>query len=431
MGVLMTILYILLFIVFLSILIVVHELGHYAMCKAFKVYVFEFSIGMGPALFKFKKKNGETTYSLRGIPFGGYVSMYDDDSTLPEGVEAIDPARSMRQTKKWKRAIIMVAGVTMNIVLAFVMYFVSSWIPQKKLYYNYITGLNGSNENVIYNATLYSGSVVGIDEEAIVHFNDESTQANVIAAMDLANLSVGQTELSNYIDFYYPVQAYSTDKDGNQVLVTTIRADQKVDISNVNYVEFKFNCLDVEASKASNDEVYGVYVPMSLHVTHDEKGVAHYEDKGVSFAITVIKPKHFGDAVSKTCSKFGNGATVVVRSLGQLITKPAETISQSGGIVAIGFESTKVLKNYGWSYFIELWAMISVNLAIINILPFPGLDGWHLLVLAFEAITHKEMPNKVKNVVALIGILILFGLMIALVFKDVFKYIFIAGGLLL
>ena len=125
MNILMTILYILLFIVFLSILIVVHELGHFAMCKAFKVYVFEFSIGMGPAIFKKKRKNGETQFSLRAIPFGGYVSMYDDEATIPEGL-TIDPSRSMNATKKWKRAIIMVAGVTMNIVLAFSIYFVSS-----------------------------------------------------------------------------------------------------------------------------------------------------------------------------------------------------------------------------------------------------------------------------------------------------------------
>ena len=95
----MTFLYILLFIFFLSILIVVHELGHFAMCKAFKVYVFEFSIGMGPALFKFKRKGAETQYSLRAIPFGGYVSMYGEGVELPEGVE-VDSSRSLHGIKK-------------------------------------------------------------------------------------------------------------------------------------------------------------------------------------------------------------------------------------------------------------------------------------------------------------------------------------------
>jgi regulator of sigma E protease len=76
MQVLSTILYILLFIVFLSVLIIVHELGHLAAAKAFNVYCLEYSVGMGPLLFQFKRKNGETQFSLRGIPFRGYASMY-------------------------------------------------------------------------------------------------------------------------------------------------------------------------------------------------------------------------------------------------------------------------------------------------------------------------------------------------------------------
>ena len=76
MDFLMTVLYILLFIVLLSVLIVVHELGHLVAAKAFNVYCLEYSIGMGPLLFKKKRKGGETQFSIRAIPFGGYVSMY-------------------------------------------------------------------------------------------------------------------------------------------------------------------------------------------------------------------------------------------------------------------------------------------------------------------------------------------------------------------
>ena len=101
MQVLFTILYILLFIVCLSVLIMVHELGHLAAAKAFKVYCFEYSIGFGPKLFSFKRKNGETKVSLRGIPFGGYVSMYGEGVEVPEGLE-IPPERNLENIKKWK-----------------------------------------------------------------------------------------------------------------------------------------------------------------------------------------------------------------------------------------------------------------------------------------------------------------------------------------
>ena len=88
----MVVLYILLFILCLSLLIMVHEAGHLATAKIFKVYCFEYSIGFGPKIFSKKRKNGETYFSIRAIPFGGYVSMYGESDTVPEGLE-IDPKR--------------------------------------------------------------------------------------------------------------------------------------------------------------------------------------------------------------------------------------------------------------------------------------------------------------------------------------------------
>ena len=95
--------YIVLFILCLSVLIVVHELGHLATAKAFNVYCLEFSIGFGPALFHRKRKNGETYFSIRAFPLGGYVSMYEEGVELPEGV-TVDPSRSFDHIKKWKRS---------------------------------------------------------------------------------------------------------------------------------------------------------------------------------------------------------------------------------------------------------------------------------------------------------------------------------------
>ena len=156
MQVLTTILYILLFIVFLSILIIVHELGHLAAAKAFNVYCLEYSVGMGPLLFKYKRKNGETQFSLRGIPFGGYVSMYGEGVELPEGVQ-IPESRSLHGIKWWKRSIILIAGVTMNALLALTFFFISNCIPQKDI--TYINQISVAESSVAYNAGLRSEDV--------------------------------------------------------------------------------------------------------------------------------------------------------------------------------------------------------------------------------------------------------------------------------
>ena len=133
MQVLITILYILLFLVLLSVLIIVHELGHLAAAKAFNVYCLEYSIGMGPLLLKKKRKNGETQFSIRAIPFGGYVSMYGEGVELPEGVE-VDESRSLNKIKAWKRAIVLLAGVTMNAILALVFFFASNCVQRPLVY---------------------------------------------------------------------------------------------------------------------------------------------------------------------------------------------------------------------------------------------------------------------------------------------------------
>ena len=432
MDIWMTILSVVLFIVFLSVLIIVHELGHFTMCKVFKVYVFEYSIGMGPLIFK--KKGKETQFSIRAIPFGGYVSMYDEEANLPEGVEGIDPARSMEATKKWKRALIMVAGVVMNLALSLVMYYIVNWIPRPIFYYNYIES-NGTKipaQSIRYDAKLLGSSAVILDEKALVTFTNGLQNNNVVAACSLTDFTFKNTSLDNYIDFYYPTEIETQDEEGNPVKTITISANDKIDISQVEYVEFTLNCEDVEATQkyleehpeVTNGIVLGNKQTIRLDVTHED-GKSYYSSTGLSFITDKDVAKGFGDSFKRTFEDFADGATTIIKSFGMLFTK--EGISQAGGIVAIGFESSKILQNVGFSYYLRMWAMISVNLAIVNILPFPGLDGWHLVVLAVEGITKKKIPPKVKNIVSLVGIGILFVLMGALLFKDALKYVFGLG----
>ena len=118
---------------------------------------------------------------------------------------------------------------------------------------------------------------------------------------------------------------------------------------------------------------------------------------------------------------FGRSSTLIVRALGTLFTK--ETWESMGGIVAIGFVSSQTLENFGFGQFLYLWGALSVNLAIVNLLPFPGLDGWQLLVLAIESIFRKKIPNKVKTIVSIVGLALLFTFMIVIVVKDIITFI--------
>ena len=164
----------------------IHELGHLLTAKAFKVYCFEYAIGFGPKLFSFKRKNGETYFSLRAIPFGGFVSMYGEKETVPEGLE-IDPSRSLLSIKRWKRAIIMVAGVTMNFILAILVFFIYEVaFPALTPRYAHV---KVNDSSLAYEVGLRSGdflystvntpsdvSYVFYDDKAVLTYDDASTK---------------------------------------------------------------------------------------------------------------------------------------------------------------------------------------------------------------------------------------------------------------
>ena len=121
------ILSILLFIVSLGALITIHEAGHLSMAKVFKVYCHEFSIGFGPALLHKRKQGHETYFSIRAVPLGGYVAMYGEEGQeFEEGLQ-IPEERSLEGVKKWKKAIIVSAGVILNAILALVLIAISNF----------------------------------------------------------------------------------------------------------------------------------------------------------------------------------------------------------------------------------------------------------------------------------------------------------------
>lgn len=428
MQVLMTILYILLFIVMLSLLIMIHELGHFTAAKIFKVYVQEFSIGFGPAFFHKKRKNGETYFSLRIIPFGGYVSMYGEGAELPEG-EVIDESRSLEAIKKWKRAIILVAGVTMNAILALHLFFLNNVaFTNKQLY---LRNMSIAENSIAELAGLKTLDVIAIDTEvnsnskqwkpadnssmhlldpnSIVTYSDDTT-VPVHTYIDVTNLkNYKDINLRDYLVFY-------ASKEGGE-------DELHVDFSKRVAVDNSFKKIDMVFETVTEFDEKGQAVTFEDHyltVGKDESG--NLEDFGYSFYLQVNKPLPFFKAIGQSFVDFGESATIIFRAFGTMFTK--ETWSQMGGIVAVGFESTSVLQNLGWGKFIYLWGMISVNLAVVNLFPFPGLDGWQLLVLAVEATTRKKIPNKVKTIVSIVGLVLLFAFMGVLLFKDIFKYIF-------
>ena len=423
----MIVLYILLFIVCLSVLIMIHELGHLAMAKAFNVYCFEYSIGMGPALFRKKRKNGETYFALRAFPFGGFVSMYgegDDEKNLPDGIEHIPEERALNKIKKWKRAIILLAGVTMNALLAIVLFFVAAALPQKMIYLNYFEVKENS---VAYNAGIQLGDYLMYTEPAdpddkddavvkaqkegyyvvsmdsVATYTDSSTRT--VAALIETNQKVLNFKVHNFnkcLVFY--------EVEDNQIIYSKeVTAEQ----STLDYVDIKMTFGRKGTYDREKDE-FGQIDTLDVILHRQADGT--FEESGLDMYLDVTK-LNFGQMLKQTFVDFGESSIVIVKAVGGLFI--GRGWKDVGGIISIYTQTTSILNNFGAATFIKVWGIISVNLAIMNLLPFPGLDGWQLLVLIIEATAHKEIPQKVKSIVSVIGISLLLTLMVAILVKDI------------
>ena len=529
----MIILYILLFIVCLSTLIMVHEAGHLITAKIFKVYCFEYAIGFGPKLFSFKRKGGETAFSLRAIPFGGFVSMYGESESLPEGHEPIDESRSLNNIKKWKRCIILVAGVTMNFILAISIFFLYEVaFPAHVARVNHITVAKNSlvyeaglrSKDFVYTANLENGDNLFFfyDNEAIITYQDSSIKP-VYFGYNYANITLKDQSLKSFATAYDKVSfgaittvgtpisyedAINGDFSGEEVVYNSItgflrnysykKVDDKYKVGIViteNYLDKEDKAVYVTVTLTKEEFKYFKFVPIGeyvsmvgdfstvtskketcnlLTVSGSDNLLTSYADVASGNALTrkqgSSKPdkidfnfykideatnigrgdtmpvssieisstgklvgklgvsmqldsyyQYFGTALKNTFKDFGRSATLIVRGLGQLFT--GDGWKNVGGIIAIGVSTTQVLEQNGFGLFLFYWALISVNLGIVNLLPFPGLDGWQLLVTIVEATTRKTIPNKVKNIVSAVGIALLFGLMILIIIKDLITVI--------
>ena len=425
----MTFLYILLFIVFLSILIVIHECGHLIAAKIFKVYCLEYSIGMGPLLFKHKRKGGETQFSIRAIPFGGYVSMYGEGVQLPDGVE-VDESRSLNGIKPWKRAIVFVAGVTMNALLALTFFFISNCFPHNES--DYINHINVAETSSVA-SILNDGTFVKFEE-----YDYEDTVSNSQMKFFLIDkeTTFDDNDTINYASCFYFDSSFNSYSD--------------LDLSKHIYFYNLKEEITEEGTKIVPDFANNIpatsFTNATIHLTERVPGedgklvdgqivpiqISQVDGVVQSFGISIYC-KHiqynFGEIIAHTFIDFGKGSTAIIQAIGDLFVKPSSW-SQVGGIIAMGYTTTAVLKTSGFINFLRIWGLISVNLAIFNLLPFPGLDGWQLLVLGVETGTKKKIPEKVKNTVSLIGLGILLALMVGIIFKDLFTYVFAGISLL-
>lgn len=397
----MPILEILLFIAMLGVLITFHELGHFLTAKAFRVYVFEFAVGMGPKVVQ--KVGKETKYTLRLLPIGGYVAMLGEQEDIPEGIVVTEDMkkRSLNTINRGKKAVIMSAGIIVNLLLGLFIFFIGNVSR---------TQTQLSTRTVIAETSL--AHTAGLRSDNYLEFSEIELGGYVLQSFGDATVSSQDGKI--YYVLFQP-KSYSDLTFGRENLklvdqsitaVTQIEKEYKLQADDIISMNVTYGSQDSEVTETKN---------FSLQVVVENEKVM-FPDFGISLTKRTFHYT-FAQALKQTGDDFVFSVTAVARGLASLFTPSG--IGNVSGPVGIFTQVSQALTNFGIGQYLFYWGLISVNLAIFNLLPFPGLDGWHLVVTAFEAITRKEINPKVKNIVSTIGLILLLSLSFVILIKDV------------
>lgn len=465
------ILYIVLIIAILGVLISIHEAGHLAMAKLFKVYCFEYSIGFGPAFLHKRRKNGETYFSLRAIPLGGYVSMYGEAGAIPDGFEEPPAERSLESIAKWKKCIVLLAGVTLNFALGLVLIYVGD--AAFPMYYSGTKAAvdASNNTSIIKLDTTYTMSTIDY-----IATNPAFDASLGVAAKDYA-VMMPATEKDGYFVLDSEVYFESRNADGTYTKVTTqyVALYSPSTVINAHNLSDSFAIFpaDTENKPSENEKKMGITALPSLKNAAGESTQIKIDklDAGTRFQVrTSFAPfsqlediaerskknqEYYefkrvvgsGDLFTYTVSSEGklneSGVTVQVlkhwNTFGEGWQRWAQDVPTACGAIAQGFASLfapggfnnisgivgmtaampTITASGGGRMVFFFAGLLSINLAFFNLLPFPALDGYAFVVTVLEGITKKKVPPKVASIVSLVGFVLLFGLMIAVTIKDI------------
>lgn len=368
---------IIIFIVILLVLVVSHEFGHFIVAKKSGIRVDEFSFGFPPKIWG--KKIGETTYNLNALPFGGYVKIYgqgSDDFPGQNGEEVItdsDKERSFMHKPRYIQAAVLFAGVVMNFLVAWLL-----------LSIGFMSGLPSSS------SMAPNGSTVG---------NQHITITSIVKSSpaELSGLKIGDKLIK-----------LSTSKDYTEVSssegVQYFIKKHVNEIVTVNYLRGK-DIKELTVTPINNKDG-----SPAIGIAMDTIGV-----------LKLPIHKALWEGLKLTSDITAGTAVGFYKLISNAVIGKGDMSQMTGpiGIVGVVGDAAK----FGFIYLLSFTALISVNLAVINLLPFPALDGGRLLFLLIEKIKGSRINPKIGNMVNLIGFGLLMLLMAIITYHDIVKLI--------
>lgn len=368
---------IILFIIIFCVVVVAHEFGHFIIAKANGIHVVEFSIGMGPTLLHFVK--GDTKYSLKLLPIGG-ACMFEgedglngtdkedgdqegkEDEGIKEDLGTLKKSGAFPDAPVWARIATVVAGPVFNFILAFIFSAI-------------IVASIGSDLPVI--GTVGEGTA--------------ASEAGLMAGDEIVELN------GKHIHLFREISLEAMLNEGEPVNIVYERDGQRTAVT-----------LEPKYSEKDGRYYYGIS-PMSGYTKFNILGVAEYSFYEVKYWIDTT-----------------------IRSLGMLVTGKAGIKDMSGPVGMVDAVDTIYTESkqdgafYVWLNMLNFAILLSANLGVLNLIPFPALDGGRLLFLIIEAIRRKPIPPEKEGIFHFVGFALLMLLMVVVMYNDIARLV--TGG---
>lgn len=358
---------IIIFLLVLAVLIFVHELGHFIVAKKFGIRVDEFAIGFPPKIWS--KKYGETTYAINSIPFGGYVKIFGENPN-EESMAGPDSARSFVNASRLKQAAVLVSGISFNILFAWIVLSIS-----------FMSGLTTSVRDS-YASYIKDPHIIII-----------AAQADSPAR--LAGLVGGETIIS-------------LESNGRKINTADVAEVQ-------NFIANSSGEIKIDYKR--DDELKTAMITATAGLIEGRKAIGIAMD-----TVGMVKlPAHkaFFEGAKLTGATTKNVAIGLYHFIFDAFRGKADFSQVSGPVGIVGLVGEASI--LGIIYLMSFAAFISINLAVINIIPFPALDGGRLLFVAIEAVRRRAISPKIANALNGVGFALLILLMFVVTYKDIVK----------
>lgn len=454
----MSLISILITILILSLVVVIHEFGHFILARKNGVFVKEFSIGFGPRIITHVSKKSGTRFSVRIILFGGSCRMlgamedeeaYEDKDGAAAGNEEIIPAnmddeRSFDKKSVWARMSIVLAGPVFNFFLAFVLAVIYiAVMGYDPAVVTSVTEGSAAQEAGLEEGdviTNYNGTKINFGREIYLanYFNpiDEDTgQMTITYERDGEEYTI--TVTPTLTEYYVLGLTYYSNADPAEII--EISDDSPLEEAGLREGDIILSIDGTEIASGEELEEYFTDNPLtaeSVTIVYERKGtqmsaqvtpaVSYRYLIGFSYNLQDVKTNALG-VIRYSFAEVKYQIVSVVKSLGWLLSGNGSLDDLSGpvGIVEVVDDTYEAVSGYGVLYtvmsMVSLTMLITANLGVLNLLPIPALDGGKFILLVIEAVRRKPLQKKYEGVITMIGALLIILLAVVVLVNDVIK----------